>query len=391
MGNILHYIAKETHGDTFTSYKYCYDWSNQPHIEYDSSEDSYVNLKDYAEDVHDPNMRDLRRLAEMKKGDSPLFAFFLDGSRKVYKIDDIQYDKKVYPILSGQISVACCGRTMSDDIKFSSFRRVDSECYSVVCLPVSANSEGIENSVFFNRLLKKINDQLSSKSQSKAQLQKLLYYLTKIEGKETLENKGIAKIQDEMIECEKRIVARMVAKHLLDQDHYLIKDGSIQYKPMKSGDSKEIARIQSNYRHVVGVSKTFNPNIMKDNKGQSNAAAIAKLPPYHRTPAFLWWPGEQWGNMKFAIWYVRIRPYRHTSTPYSGILKVEKMLMTDQEEHYGIDTEEIDNISANLINERNPVCYGNDARWANHLYPVYMTESYCKSCFMNDYTFISLF
>lgn len=245
--------------------------------------------------------------------------------------------------------------------------------------------------MFFNRLLKKINDQLSSKSQSKAQLQKLLYYLTKIEGKETLENKGIARIQDEMIECEKRIVARMVAKHLLDQDHYLIKDGSIQYKPMKSGDSKEIARIQSNYRHVVGVSKTFNPNIMKDNKGQSNAAAIAKLPPYHRTPAFLWWPGEQWGNMKFAIWYVRIRPYRHTSTPYSGILKVEKMLMTDQEEHHGIDTEEIDNISANLINERNPVCYGNDARWANHLYPVYMTESYCKSCFMNDYTFINLF
>ena len=129
---------------------------------------------------------------------------------------------------------------------------------------------------------------------------------------------------------------------------------------------------------------------MKDNKGQSNAAAIAKLPPYHRTPAFLWQPGEQWGNMKFAIWYVRIRPYQHTSTPYSGILKVEKMLMTDQEEHHGIDTEEIDNISVNLINERNPVCYGSDARWANHLYPVYMTECYCKSCFMNDYTFINL-
>ena len=318
MGNILHYIAKETHGDTFTSYKYCYDWSNHPQIEYDSSEDSYINLKEYAEDVHDPKMRDLSRLAEIKKEYSPLFAFFLDGSRKVYKIDDIQYDKKVYPILSGQISVACCGRKMSDDTKFLSFEKVDSECYSVVCLPVSANSEGIENKVFFNRLLKKINEQLSSKSSSKVQLQKLLYYLTKIEGKETLENKGIARIQDEMIECEKRIVARMVAKHLLDQDHYLIKDGSIQYKPMKRGDFKEIARIQSNYRHVVGVSKTFNPNIMKDNKGQSNAATIAKLPPYHRTPAFLWQPGEQWGNMKFAIWYVRIRPYKHTSTPYSG-------------------------------------------------------------------------
>ena len=38
------------------------------------------------------------------------------------------------------------------------------------------------------------------------------------------------------------------------------------------------------------------------------------------------------------------------------------MLMTDQEEHHGIDTEEIVNISVNLINERNPVCYGSDAR-----------------------------
>lgn len=391
MGSILHYIAKETHGSAFTSYKYCYDWSGQPCIEYDTAEDFYTNLKEFAEDVHDPNIRDLSKLADLKKSEMPLFAYFLDGSRKVYKVDDIQYDKKVYPVLSGQISVACCGRKMTDDAHFLSFEKIESEHYSVVCLPVSANSEGIEHSIFFNRLLKKINELLSATSQSRIQLQKLLYYLIKTEGKETLENKGIARIQDDMIECEKEIVRRMVAKHLLDQDHYLIKDGSIQYKPMKSGDYKELARIQGNYRHVVGVSKSFNPNIMKDNKDQSNAAVIAKLPPFHRTPAFLWQPGEQWGNMKFAIWYVRVRPYMHTHTPYAGILKVEKMLMTDQEERRGIDTEEIDNISANLINERNPVCYGNDARWANHLYPVYMTECYCKSLFVNDYSFINQF
>ena len=65
--------------------------------------------------------------------------------------------------------------------------------------------------------------------------------------------------------------------------------------------------------------------------------------------------------------------------------------MTEQEAHHGLDTEEIDNITANIINERNPVCYGNDARWANHLYPVYMTECYCKSKFQNDYSFINLF
>ena len=100
-------------------------------------------------------------------------------------------------------------------------------------------------------------------------------------------SKGIAKIQDEMVECEKSIVSSLVAKRLLNQDNYLIKDGSIQYKPMKSGDYKELSRIRNNYRHVIGVSKKFNPNLMKDMKDQSSAGQIARLPLYHRTPAFL--------------------------------------------------------------------------------------------------------
>ena len=160
---------------------------------------------------------------------------------------------------------------------------------------------------------------------------------------------------------------------------------------MKSGDYKELARIRNNYRHVVGVSKRFNPNLMKDNKGQSSAAAIASLPLFHRTPAFLWSPGAEWGNVNFAIWYVRIRKREFTTTPYSGVLKIEKMLMTGSENDNGLMTDEIDTITANIINERNPVCYGNDARWANHLYPVYMAECYCKSRFRSDIQFINLF
>ena len=73
------------------------------------------------------------------------------------------------------------------------------------------------------------------------------------------------------------------------------------------------------------------------------------------------------------------------------ILKIEKMLMTGHENDYGLMTDEVDAITANIINERNPVCYGSDARWANHLYPVYMTESYCKSRFKSDVQFINLF
>lgn len=41
MGRILDYIAHETNGKCFTSFKYCYDDSTAPNIEYGSShEDS---------------------------------------------------------------------------------------------------------------------------------------------------------------------------------------------------------------------------------------------------------------------------------------------------------------------------------------------------------------
>ena len=387
---IVRFIADETQGECFTSFKYCYDENNTPSINYNDQEKEYINLKDYAEDVHNPQPRDMRSRAEILRQGPPLFKYFLDGSRRVYKVDDIQYGKKVFPIVSGQISVACCAREMNDDNTYRSFRHVMEQSYPVLCLPVSANSEGIDNSVFFRNLRDKINE-LPQLKAANISIEKVLYYLTKIEGNETLENKGIARIQDEMIDCEKRIVAYLMGKRLLNQDNYLIKDGSIQYKPMKTGDFKELSRIRNNYRHVIGVSKKFNPNLMKDNKDQSSAGAIAKLKLYHRTPAFLWQPGDECGNVNFAIWYVRLRAIDKTSSPYAGIVKVEKMLMTGHEAEYGLSTDEIDTITAHLINERNPVCYGNDARWANHLYPVYMTECYCKSRFKSDYYFLNLF
>ena len=390
MDKILHFIAKETQGECFTSFKYCYDNVAAPTIEYDNGESGYINLKEYAEDEHNPKPRDMRGRAEICMHGAPLFKYFLDGSRRVYKVDDIQYDKKVFPIVSGQISVACCSRELNEDYTFRSFRHIEEETYPVLCLPVTANGEGIDHDIFFRNLRDKINS-LPQLISSGVQIEKVLYYRTKLEGRETFENKGIARIQDEMVDCEKKIVSSLVSRRLLTQDSYLIKDGSIQYKPMKTGNFKELAHIRNNYRHVIGVSKKFNPNLMRDLKDQSSAGQIARLPLYHRTPAFLWQPGEEWGNVNFAIWYVRLRDIKRTESPYAGIVKVEKMLMTGHEAEYGLSTDEIDTITANLINERNPVCYGTDARWANHLYPVYMTECYCKNRFKSDYYFLNLF
>lgn len=386
---ILAYIAKETGGQCYTSYKYCYDSSTAvPSLAYDEKIGDKISLKEYGEDDHSPNMRDMTSLTKslIKNNATPLFRFFLDGSRKVYKIDDIEYgNKKIYPIVAGQIGVACCER-----VNRSTFRRAALESYIVLSLPDCANADGHNSKLFFNSLKDKINSVAQSKGRL-IKIEKVLDYSTKIDESDTLENKGIAKIQDEMVECEKKIVAELTAKNLLNADSYLIKDGTLQYKPMKTGSFREIAKIRNNYRYVVGISKSFNPELMKDKMGKSNAGVIAKLPLFHRTPAFMYEPQGQFGDVKFAVWYVRIRETKYTDTPFSGILKIEKMLITEQEIEDGLPTEVVDNITANIINERNPVCYGTDNRWANHLYPVYLTEKFCKSQYISDIQFINLF
>ena len=96
------------------------------------------------------------------------------------------------------------------------------------------------------------------------------------------------------------------------------------------------------------------------------------------------------GDVQFGVWYIRLRDKRRTQTPFDGVVKVEKIMM-DEEIEKGIDSDVIDLISANIINERNPTCYGTDRRWANHLYPVFLTESYVKSKYISTEMFLHLF
>lgn len=47
---------------------------------------------------------------------------------------------------------------MNDDNTFRSFGKVFEEAYPVVCLPITANDEGIDNGVYFNNLCNKLNE-----------------------------------------------------------------------------------------------------------------------------------------------------------------------------------------------------------------------------------------
>lgn len=388
MEKVLDIVADATNGKCYTSFRYCADEEIRvPTLDFDSKEKEIsVVLKEYGEtDTNLTKSKSLKHLADRLIDNEPLFQFFLDGSRRTYKVDDIEINRNVYPVMAGQIGVACCQRKDPSQFKCAEF-----EHNLVLSLPKAANPNGGDASLFFNSLTWKIN---KTKRLEKAQIEfsKILSYeSSKRDGDLKYEHKGIASIQDEMIDSEKRIVAHLSTKNLINPDRYLIKDGSLQYAPSKSSNFKELSKFKSHYKCVIGISKMFDPELCRDNNNRSNADKIAMLPNYHRTPAYKY-KSERVGNVFFAVWYVRIRESQHTFSPFSGIVKVEKILITEEEIENGLDSAEIDTITANIINERNPVCYGKDARWANHLYPVYLTESFIKSKYLSDINFLNLF
>ena len=394
MLDIIKLLEKETKHKCYKSYKYCVD--SEPTIsglQYEESQ-SFTLLKDrYGEDDHSlKSTKDMTELASLLHGQQSIFRYFLDGSRKAYKIDDIEVNKRVFPIIAGQVSVACCER--SDEGKFHSKIFENS---LVVALPSEANPEVLNPKLFYNKLASSIN--------SLGTLKKLGLYVSNVYGydskrstdsdKSKYESLGIACVQDEMTEYEKKVVSSLANKNLLSNESYLLKDGSLQYKINKTSNYQELSKIKNNFRWVVGVSKLFNPEFSKDRSGKSNAAALASLPLFHRTPAYMFQHDpDKWsylGDHKYCVWYIRIRESKYTASPFSGIVKVEKLLITEKENNDGIDSDVVDNISASIINERNPVCYGKDSRWANHLYPVHVTEMFLKSNFLSDTYFLNLF
>jgi len=397
MGNILTLLEDASNGTCYKSYRYCADEEIKvPTINYEETQ-SLTPVKDrYGEtDTTMKHSKSLESLSARLINNKPLFRYFLDGSRRTYKVDDIELNRRIFPIMAGQIGVACCERQSA-----SQFKCKDVENNLVIALPSEANPENRNSELFFNNLKDKINNG-ARVTKSGVKFSKLLSYPSrKLDQYQDGENKkyehlGIAIIQDEMIESEKKIVSSLTGKNLLSDNSFLLKDGSLQYKPMKTGEFKELTKIKNNYRWVIGVSKLFNPELFKDKSGKSNAAAIANLPIYHRTPAFMFQHDfekqQYYGDYKFSIWYVRIRDKNRTESPFAGVVKIEKILITDYENESGLDTELVDIITANIINERTPVCYGKDSRWANHLYPVYLTEQFLKSKYLSDLHFLNLF
>lgn len=374
-------IAQETNGKSYRTYKYTFEGNDTLSFNYDDHQE--ITWDRYGETEPPNGSISMKEKADICKMGKPLFTYFLDGSRHTYKVDDIAYKNKIYPVIAGQIVVSCCKRV---DKEMQCF---DYDPRLVISLPKVASQDDWNKAVFFNNLRNKLNEDGRLKKIG-ISFTDIIPYSTKVDEFERLENKGIAVIQDLMIEREIAMVTKLVAEHRINPNNYLLKDGSLEYRVDHLANDRERRRFQSNFSYVVGVSKSFNPENCKDKKGKNNSNMIADLPLYHRTSVSMY-SSPRLAGMKYAVWYLRIRDKKYTINTFDGILKIEKILVTDEQISKGLDTAEVDLISANIINERNPVCYGADSRWANHLYPVYVTESYAKSKYLSDTMFLNLF
>ncbi len=379
MGIVSKLVADLTDGESFNTNKMCLDHVATGNIDYEQGKYSCKRsgetqkIKDYVS---------LVELAQKIQELPPLFSYFLDGSRKTYKVDDIVYNRSVYPEIAGQISVACTLRRARRLQKFMLQKEM------IIVLPAIANKDNASTAEqFFCNVLKKINSNHMLVARG-FKFDKILRYSESRDGE--LQNLAIEEIQNRMMNIEKKFVVELVSKNAIDADNFLLKDGSLEYRQINTDTDYALTKIKNNFRWVVGVSKSFNPEYDKDSQSKSNAKKIAALPLFHRTPAYMY-TANRTGGIKYAIWYLRIRHPKYSSSPFAGIVKVEKILITPDEEDFGLDTDMVDLISANIINERNPVCYGVDERWANHIYPVFLTETYAKSQYLSNNYFLNIF
>ncbi len=385
MNSILKFIAETTYGTSYRTSKVELDAEiPAAQIEYDAPAE--IVLKHAGETRSTKNYVSLKEFADKISSDGlQILSYFLDGSRRIYKVDDIAYRtgsrKLIYPIVAGQVIAGCC-RRVDKKLREENFL---SEL--VLAMPDIANFDGHPG--FFPDLLNKINEHLAERNLP-IKLAKILPYNTNHNLAEKFEDRAVALIMAHMHDAEKNLVAELVRRGKLDQKNYLVKDGSLEYRILPNDKKKFNAK---NYSFVIGVSKKFNPLLVKDSSDKSDPGIVADLPLYCRTPVTIFKRDDNFhGGNKFAVWYLRLHDKKYSDSPFDGVVKVEKILVTDAErESERIDSDEVNLLSAYLLNERNPVCCGTDSRWANHIYPIFLTESFVKSRFISAETFLHLF
>jgi len=297
-----------------------------------------------------------------------IIRYFLDGSRRTYKIGDLLVKGRYLPLIAGQVGVAVVERQQSRR-RYVPLRDFCSFANAIAFPDQLASPEDMV------ALGEKIEKTTGNRF-------KLLRY--KVKPDRDPVDLGVAKVMSFMADLELQAVHDMSEKQLLQTNAMLVKDGPLRYKNVR-GRGFDFLQ----FRNVLGVSKTFRSSFpVGSGRRKKDVGAITSgLFMGERTPVFK--TLEE--GRHIGMWYLRLRQPEKMSNPLQGIIKIECYAVDRIEEQQGLDADRITTISAHLLRERNVTAYGADKRWATHLYPVYVAENFIKSSLLSDVRFEALF
>jgi hypothetical protein len=338
--------------------------SNYSPIEYERFDEYLESNEPSTENAFetDPPAGSIRTLA-FPEGTDSIFRFFLDGSRKTYKVADVIAGNRYLPVIAGQVGVAVLER----DTSVGSLRPLKQYCRleNVISFPDRLSSDDIE--------------------QYQATLDRLLqrkFVLLRYENKPDADpvDKAVAKIMQHMHENEIETVHRMAQSNLLGNDRILVRDGPLQFQRRVDLPA---------FRNVVGLSKSFRPHVALG-KGRTRKDIGSLTVGLHFGQRTVTYKMEVYDKV-VGFWYLRLRPRELMVNAIDGVVKLERLALTAKEREDGIETTIVDTLSQHLLRERNVTPFKSDSRWSTHIYPIYLTEKYLKLSFMSDLSFTSMF
>lgn len=296
------------------------------------------------------------------------YRFFLDGCRRAYYLCDIATESgRMLPVFAGQVSSAVLERDNTNGrVKKYKYNR-----RGLLLLPEGGDGlprdEITEFSEVFNKAFEK---------------QSIQVITVKNHNVESPQDDSLAKLNAEMQKLEVDFLSQMTATGDIHQQQMIIVDGALQFTNIPKEQLHSI-------RYAVGVSKHFNLHLTDVySRGKEIGTLLIKLANVgDRTKGFRL---RMDNGVEYCFWYLRIRPCEHLTFPFAGIVKMEKVLYSQDEKENGLTGDAIDTLSQWMLLETSVAPYGQDFRWASHIYPIFLTEVYQKSKFAPDFLFESL-
>lgn len=294
-----------------------------------------------------------------------LFRYFLDGSMRTIAAGHVvDVRNRFLPLYIAQIGVAA---TKLDG------KRIGLEKYED------------KHVLFFPDSFKERNIELAAEAVREAARRSRLSIDLRLERYEVEDKRkpvevARAQILKSMHEMEVDLIIAFAKAERITRDALLMIDGSLQFYT-------NLNRNQEAFRNVVGVAKSFdlNRSVGTGKNAKQTGTLAAELQLMHRTPAFR----IKLRKASIGAWYLRI----HGARSYSGsdvTAGVIKLEMFPDNPTGGTPTplnaSRCNRISRDILILRHPSTPWSDARWASHLYPIYLTEGYIKRRFHSERT-----